>query len=155
MSRFDKYSGVTGGFRARLAADFAYTANNPDRTHADLDKVFAMGMNSTGQVVKFGTGGNTEFCGVMVLTSPKAAGDVVDIMTAGEIVELVDAEILAANVLAGGQRLYADLALGVVGQLTNAKAAGDYYVGRTAEINTTTGRARLIVRCQFVAEAGA
>lgn len=152
MSRYDKYDPKVGGFRARLAADFAYTASNPDYSHADLDKLFAMGINATGQVGKFGTGTFPQFCGVMILTKPFAAGDVVDIMTDGEIVELLDAEILPASTLAGGQALYADFSL-TTGQLAGAaqKAISDFYVGRTVEISST-GKARLVVRCSFNAE---
>jgi hypothetical protein len=144
MSRYDKYDGKSGGFRARLAADFAYTASNPDYAHVDLDKTFAVSLNSTGQVVKFGSG-NTNFVGVMILTKPKAAGDVVDVMTDGEIVELLDVEILSTDVLAGGVSLFADVSV-ADGKLAMTSAAGDYYVGKTVEISTT-GKARLVVRC--------
>ena len=149
MSRYDKYDPKVGGFRARLAADFAYTATNPDYAHADLDKLFAVGMNTTGQIGKAGVTGFVNFVGVMVLTKPKAAGDVVDIMTSGEIVELIDAEILAGDLLSGGQALYASPATTTTGQLTAVATAGNFYVGRTAEINSTTGRARLVVRSMF------
>ncbi len=90
----------------------------------------------------------------MILTRPRAAGDVVDLMTDGDIVDLVDAELLAASVLAAGKAFYADLSA-TTGQLVekSGKAAGDYYVGRTFEMNAATGKARLVVRCSFIAEA--
>jgi hypothetical protein len=152
MSRYDKYDPKTGGSRAYLAANFGYTGGVPDFKHADLGKLFAVGVNASGQVGKFGSAGFTGFAGVMILTRPKAAGDVVDYMTDGDIIDLVDAEILAADTLAAGQRLYADVST-TTGQLTAVKAAGDFYVGRTMEMLATG--ARLVVRCMFVAEAGA
>lgn len=146
MSRYDKYDPMTGGFRAPLAANFAYTASLPDKTHADLSKLFAVALNGSGQVVKFGSAA-TAFAGVMILTRPMAAGDIVDVMTDGEIVELVDAEILAADTLGTGQALFADVSL-ATGQLVGqSNAAGDFYVGRTVESQ------RLIVRCEFIARA--
>lgn len=146
MSRYDKYDGKTGGFRARLAADFAYTASNPDYLHVDLDKTFAAGLSTTGLVGKFGASFPT-FCGLLILTRPKAAGDVVDIMTAGEIVELLDAEILAADVLTAGTKLYADPAVNT-GVLTKV-ATANRSVGFTVELNATTGKSRLVVRCSI------
>lgn len=145
MSRYDKYEPYAGGFRAPLAADFAYTASNPDKNHADLSKLFAVAENASGQIVKFGSAA-TAFVGVMILTEPKSAGTPVDIMTDGQIVDLVDAEILAADTLAAGQALYADVST-ATGQLTSVSAAGDFYVGRTVEF--ASAMARLVVRCQF------
>lgn len=139
---------MDGGFRAPLAATFGYTAGNPDKAHVDLGKLFAVGMNSSGQITKYSSAAATAFCGVMILDEPKAAGEMIDVMTDGEIVDLVDAEILAADTLAAGQRLYADASV-TTGQLTAVKAAGDFYVGRTVALN------RLVVRCGFIAEAGA
>lgn len=145
MSRYDKYDPMVGGFRAPLAANFGYTSSLPDKNHADLNKLFAVALNASGQIVKFGSGA-TAFAGVMVLTRPMAAGDIVDVMTDGEIVDLADAEILAANTLGTGQALFADADV-ATGQLTSVSAAGDFYVGRTVEM--VNGLARLIVRCSF------
>ena len=144
MSRYDKYDPMTGGFRAPLLANFAYTASLPDRKHADLGKLFAVALDNTGKISKFGSGFPL-FAGVMILTSPMAAGDMVDVMTDGEITDLIDAEILAVNTLGPGQALYGDVSL-TTGQLTSVKAAGDFYVGRTVETS------RLIVRCSFNTE---
>jgi hypothetical protein len=141
LSRYDKYDPYSGGFRAPLAADFAFTASVPNKSHADLSKLFAVAENASGQIVKFGSGA-TNFAGIMILTEPMAAGSIVDVMTDGEIVDLVDAEILAADTLAAGQNLYADVST-ATGQLTSVSAAGDFYVGKTVELS------RLVVRCQF------
>lgn len=145
MSRYDKYDPMTGGFRAPLAADFGYTAGAPDKAHADLKKLFAVAENASGQIVKFGSGA-TNFVGVMILDQPWSAGTVIDVMTHGEIVDLVDAEILAADTLAAGQNLWADVSV-ATGQLTAVSATGDFKVGWTVEIT------RLIVRCNSIARA--
>jgi hypothetical protein len=145
VSRYDKYDPMSGGFRAPLAANVGYTASAPDKNHADLNKLFAVAENASGQIVKFGSAA-TAFAGVMILTRPMAAGDIVDVMTDGEIVELVDAEILAGDTLGAGQALFADVST-ATGQLAATSAAGDFYVGRTVELT------RLIVRCEFIARA--
>lgn len=153
MSRYDKYDPKVGGFRARLGVNFGYTASLPDFKHADLSKVFAAGMNGSGQISKFGSGAYTTFVGLLILTRPKAAGDVVDVMTAGEIVDLVDAELVAADTLAAGQRLYANPAV-ATGELTTVSAAMKP-VGFTVELEAATGRARLVVRCGIGSGTGA
>lgn len=140
MSRYDKYDPMSGGFRAPLLANWGYTSSMPDRNHADLSKIFAMGVNNAGKVLKFDNA-TTKFCGVMILTLPKAAGDIVDIMTDGEIVEMVDAEIKGADTLGSGTMLYADTSV-TTGLLTTTSAAM-IPVGFTIETQ------RLIVRCDL------
>ena len=146
LSRYDKYDPYDGGFRAPLAATFGYTAGNPDKTHVDLGKLFAAGVNASGQVTKFTSAAATAFIGVFIIDEPKAAGDMIDVMTDGDIVDLLDAEILAADTLAAANRLYADCSV-TTGQLTNTKATGDFYVGRMMSVS------RLVVRCNFTGEA--
>jgi hypothetical protein len=148
MSRYDKYDPYSGGFRAVLAADFGYTAGKPDRAHADLGKLFAVGVSTSGLLGKFDSVTTfTNFVGVMILTSPKAAGDTVDVITSGEITELVDAEIKTADTLAAGQNLYADTTAASAGKLTTT-ATAMRKVGFTLELNATSGKARLVVRVQ-------
>lgn len=83
-ARYDKVDPISGGFRAPLAADWA---------KADEGVVTGVSLNSDGRVVK-GTAGNSGFVGVLVVdrspgTSPhKVAGDIVDVMTHGEIVDV-------------------------------------------------------------------
>ena len=77
MARYDKYDGTTGGFRAKLAADFTTVAN--------LNKAFGVGLDTNGRVVI--AAGTTGIRGVLILTKKKYAGDVVDVMTAGEVIE--------------------------------------------------------------------
>jgi len=79
MSRYDKYQPESGGFRARLAAAWAAADGTP----------VAVGLDVNGRVVP--GAGNTGIIGVVVLVgNHKAAGDVVDVMTSGEIVEVGD-----------------------------------------------------------------
>lgn len=89
MSRYDKYDPVSGGFRAPLAANFGYTSGKPDYAHTDLNRVKVVCLNTSGQVVIGFTNTTDRPVGVLVLTTPKAAGEIVDVMTAGEIVEFL------------------------------------------------------------------
>lgn len=76
MARYDKYDPKVGGFRAALAADYLL---------ANVEKVLAVGLDSSGRVVV--GAGQTGVVGVLVLTKARKAGEVVDVMTAGEIVD--------------------------------------------------------------------
>jgi hypothetical protein len=148
MSNYDKYDPYSGGSRAALAADFGYTAGKPDRAHADLRKLFAVALNGSGLLVKYGVGA-LNFVGVLVLTTPKAAGDTVDYMTAGDITDVLDAEI--NGTLTAGSPVYAAPGgTGVtIGIPAVTSAVGAYYIGRIHELNAVSGRARLVVRTSF------
>jgi len=141
MSRYDKYDPMVGGFRAPLAANFGYTSSLPDKAHADLSKVHAVGLSTAGLIGKFATA-FPKFCGLLILTRPMAAGDIVDVMTDGEIVDLVDGEIKGADTLGPGTALFADTTGGGTNLLTTTSAAM-IPVGFTVEIS------RLIVRCDL------
>jgi len=82
LARFDKYDPYSGGFRAALAADFGTLANG-----ADLGKIWAVALNSSGKVIK--AVASLDTVGLMILTMEKYAGEVVDIMTHGEIVDIL------------------------------------------------------------------
>ncbi len=118
MARIDKYDPVGGGFRAPLAANHAATsAGNP----------VAVGLDVNGRVVD--GAGNSGILGVLVLTREKVAGDVVDVMTDGEVVEFVG--------VAGTVYTAAD-AGGVIAAI--AVGAGRTRIGHTVEAT------RLVVR---------
>jgi hypothetical protein len=121
MARYDKVEPLSGSFRALLNADWL---------DADLNKVCPVSLNTTGKVVK-GTAGQTGFVGVLCLTKKRYAGDVVDVMQDGEIVELT-------GLVAGDE--YWALADG--SGVTATQATGLSKVGWTVEAS------RLIVRCQ-------
>lgn len=80
MARYDKYDPKVGGFRAPLAADF-----DPDL----LEHVVAVGLDTDGMVLTNGpsNAGTTGLIGCIILTKARKAGDIVDVMTSGEINE--------------------------------------------------------------------
>ena len=113
---YDKYDPLSGGFRAPLAAAVAAV---------DVNKVFACSLDANGRVVR-GTAGNSGFVGVFVAHRVMAIGEVVDVMTDGEIVDV------PALVAGTKYRATAAGALGTVGT--------DPIVGWTVEAD------RLVVR---------
>jgi hypothetical protein len=125
MARIDKYDFNDGGFRAPLAADRAKlnglvtTATGP----------LGVGLDSSGRVVL--GAGNTGVVGVLVLTEDKKAGDVVDVMTDGEITDCGGT---------AGTIYTADTTTGVIG--TTAADATHTRVGHTVEAGRLVVRAR-------------
>lgn len=123
MARYDKYEPFGGGFRAPLAADFPT---------ADHGKIFGVGLNASGQVVK--GAGVTGILGLLILTSRKRATEIVDVMTNGEIVEAA---------LTAGTVYFADATTGVLG----ATGTGKTRSGFTVEAD------RLVVRVAGIVAA--
>lgn len=117
MANYDKYDPKAGGFRAALAADWPKT---------DAKTVFGVGLNASGQIVK--GNGNTGVVGVLILTKDQEAGDVVDIMTSGEIVSFEGDP---------GTAYYADP---TSGEVSSTGGEGTYRVGHTVRGD------RLVVR---------
>lgn len=136
--RYDKYNPISGGFRAKLNADLTFDG-------AGCSGVKVVSLNASGKVV-IGTGGQSGFVGVLLKNVPITpslgsiagtvnaavpiggkAGDVVDIMTAGEIVDVPG--------LAAGTRYFAKSD----GTLSSTASDGPY-VGFTVEAT------RLVVR---------
>lgn len=128
MARYDKYDPVAGGFRAPMG--FAAVAS-------DLNVPWAVGLNASGQVVK----GTDPIRGILILTKTKAIGEIVDVMTHGEIVEcgggLTGATALAAGITVRG--------VAATGILQAAGGAGTKPVGVTVE-GGTVPNTRLVVR---------
>lgn len=124
--RYDKYEPKGGGFRAPLAANFVA---------ANLNVGFGVGHDANGRLV-IGAG-VTGIRGVLILTKAMSAGDIVDAMTDGEIVEFPGV---------AGTNYFMDGITGVIvagtgaNTLTPPVAAGSKYVGHTVEAT------RLIVR---------
>jgi hypothetical protein len=111
VARFDKYEPHVGGFRARLAANWLL---------ADVAVLIAVGLDANGRVVK--GAGNAGCLGVVALGKVRQAGDQIDTMTFGEIVD-------CAGLTAGT----------------------DYYVsaaGAITDVPMATGVNRLVVRWQ-------
>ena len=120
MARIDKYNPYGGGFRAPLAADWPSD---------DLGKPYAVGINSSGQVVK--GAGQSGVTGVLVLTKAYKAGTVVDVMTDGELIEFAPtATVPGAGYGAAGTAYFASTSTGVI---STTGTAGAHKVGHTAE----------------------
>lgn len=148
MARYDKYDPISGGFRAPLAANLTLTNGEFGPK--------AVSLNASGRVV-IGTAGTSGLCGVLVKNAARTpwtastagpqgtpnaatpigcmAGDVVDIMTSGEIVDLTATGGNGITGLAAGVAVYTTAA----GDLTNV-ATGNTKVGYIVEAN------RMIVR---------
>jgi hypothetical protein len=143
MARYDKYNPISGGFRAKLNADLTLTSGT---------FFGAVSLNASGLVVA-GTAGQSGLVGVVVKNAahqPNAArfpttlqgdpvayapigamaGDVVDVMTSGEIVDLDTAVFVA------GTKFYAQSS----GAITATGGTGRVLIGWTVEAG------RLIVR---------
>lgn len=124
MARYDKYDPNVGGFRGPLAADLTATekTGNGNPLAAGLDVNGRVVVGATAAASTSGT------VGLICTTRDMKAGDIVDVMTAGEVVEMT-------GTVAGTR--YALLANGTVG----AGGAGLLNIGWTVEAT------RLVVRC--------
>lgn len=144
MAKYDKYEPIAGGFRALLGAALTLTDGG-------IGPV-GMSLNASGRAV-VGSGGQSGLVGVMVKNvargpvgpwgtslsggtpNPHApvgaqAGDVVDIMTNGEIVDLDPTDFPA------GSKVYA----APDGTVSTTGGAGSIQIGHTVEAG------RLVVR---------
>lgn len=142
MSRYDKYDPVSGGFRAPLAA--AWTATSGPSSATDLNRILVVGLNSSGQVIKATTALLAR--GILILTQAKAAGDVVDVMTDGEVVELAAADLQAATTPVAGTEYIFEATASRLAAEAGAPTAGTnfYRVGHTVENTRLVVRARLM-----------
>lgn len=118
MARIDKYDPVSGGHRAPLHAA---------RTGAAAP--IGVGLNSSGRVVA--GGGQTGIIGVLCKPDDAVAGEIIDIMQFGELVEF-DGD--------AGTVYYADNTTGVI---SDTGGVGTTRVGHTVEAT------RLVVRVQI------
>lgn len=133
MARYDKYNPKVGGYRAPLAADF-----DP----ANLERCLGVGHDANGRVV-IGAGANGRLKGVLVLTKARKAGDIVDVMTDGEIVEFGPSDA-ASTPGVDFATAGADYFAAANGEVT--ETVGGTYVG-----HVVAGGQRLIVRFGRVA----
>ena len=148
MARYDKYDPVVSGFRAPLAANLTLNsvANAGGVQGPGGIGPVGVSLDANGRVV-VGGGGQTGIIGVLVKNMPMGAiagsaqlagilaapagamaGDIVDVMTNGEIVDITG--------LAAGTEYYADATTGAL----TTTATGNHYVGFTVEAT------RLVVR---------
>lgn len=124
MARYDKYDPISGGFRAPLAADWA---DNQKATP------FAVVLDGSGRVVKVAAADTA--LGVLVIDSAKSAGDIVDVMTSGEIVDV-------AGLAAG--TVYFSKADATLETVVPGAGVNKVKIGHTVEAT------RLVVRVQKV-----
>lgn len=122
MGRYDKYDPVSGGFRAPLGADYAGS-----------ETPVGVGLNANGRVVV--GGGQTGVVGLLVKVRDANAGDIVDVMTDGEIVEFGGV---------AGTVYYVDATNGALS--TSADAGGAAGSGAGHRIGHTVEADRLVVR---------
>lgn len=122
--RFDKVEPMGGSFRAALAA--AIVAD-------DVGKVFGVSINSSGRAVLGGSVASA-IKGVICAVKPMAIGDIIDVMTDGEITNFTDN---AGAAVAAGADHFAAIATGVV---SVTSTSSPQYVGHTVEAG------RLVVR---------
>lgn len=125
MARYDKYEPLGGGFRAPLAADWAGALGTPVGVGLDANGRAVPGAGQTGVLGVVVVDGQVKSDGTRF--NLKKAGDIVDVMTDGEIVDCTG--------LAAGTVYYAAAADGAI-STTNTGVR----IGATSEAQ------RLIVR---------
>lgn len=118
MPRYDKYDPYSGGFRAPAALAVS---------REDKNVLTGAGLDDAGRVIRNGSG-SLDATGVVIAHDAKNPGDILDIMTSGEIVEMED--------LNPGTSYYVQ-ADGSIGDEPT-----ELYVGHTVEAT------RLVVRFQ-------
>ena len=141
MSRYDKYNPVSGGFRVPLNA--AWTATSGPTSATDLNRILVVGVNGSGRAVKATTVALAS--GILILTGAKAAGDVVDIMTHGEVVEISGTDMESGTAPTAGQKLWFNATASRLTSTAPAAGVAGFYVGQIIEVG------RLVVRCQNLA----
>jgi hypothetical protein len=136
FGRYDKYDGMVGGFRAPLNAAMSATGD-------DVGKLQAVSINTSGRVV-IGGAAETAIIGLICPVKVMAAGDIIDVMTHGEIVDCVKT---GGTAWATGDIVYAHGTTGGVGVVDAASANGKV-VGKVVEGPSPSGLGvRIVVRC--------
>lgn len=137
MSRYDKYDPKDGGFRAPLNA--AWTATSGPSSVTDLNRILVVALNGTGKIIKATTA--LMAVGIVIVTKAMAAGEIVDVMTDGEIAELDLNDLQAATAPVAGTKYYLDTtAARLVANAAPTAGTNYFYVGTTVEAT------RLVVR---------
>lgn len=129
MARFDKYDPVSGGFRCKLNAAIAAV---------DVGKVYAVAVNGSNRVIRTGIGATADIAGVICAVRPMDAGEAVDVMTAGEIVEMAET---AGTALTAGAKVYGHTDGTVDDTATTSK-----YLGQVVEDGSVTTSKRVVIR---------
>jgi hypothetical protein len=129
MARIDKYDPHVGGFRARLAADWLI---------GDIGAIIGVSLDANGRIVK--GAGSQGIVGICVLQNfnRTKAGDQVDVMTDGELVE-----VTGLTGQGPGKKMYMTAA-GVISATVLGAGLNGYKLGQMVETD------RLVVRFQEV-----
>jgi hypothetical protein len=127
MSRFDKYDGKVGGFRAPLNAA---TTVGADAAGGDRGRVIPVGLNGSGKVIK--NPGVGKILGVICPVRDMFANEPVDVMTDGEI---ADFTLPGGGAAAAGTAYYGTGTTSAVGTTATGTPLG-----------TTVEATRLVVR---------
>jgi hypothetical protein len=138
MSRYDKYDPVSGGFRA--PSNFAWTATSGPASVTDLGRIIVVALNGSGRVIKATTA--VSAVGVVIANGPVAVGDILDVMTSGEIVELAAVDLQSGSP-AAGTKYYFDATASRLATTAPVAAAIGFYVGTTVEATRLVVRAGL------------
>lgn len=125
MARIDKYDPHVGGFRARLAANWLT---------GDVGAIIGVSLDANGRVVK--GAGTQGIVGVCVLQKAYQAGDQVDVMTDGELVE-----VTGLTGQGPGKKMYMTAA-GAISATAPGAGVNGYKLGQIVESD------RLVVRFQ-------
>lgn len=142
IARFDKYDGKSGGFRATLAVALADDLVTP--ANSRIKKPLGVGIDANGKVVLAAS--DSGIIGVICADSAKAIGDPIDVMTAGEIVDLDPAAFVV------GDTYYAASATGLL-TTTNTGTRVGFVVADQSTTNVASVLGRLIVRARELAVA--
>lgn len=138
MSRYDKYNPVSAGFRAPLG--IALNATSGPAGVTDLNRILVVELNASGRIIK-ATSAVTAV-GIIIATKPMVIGDVIDVMTSGEVVEVDGNDVQGGVAPAAGERFFFDATASRLAKVAAPTAGTNYFlVGRTVEAT------RLIVRC--------
>lgn len=129
MSRYDKYNGVCGGFRAPLAA--AWNATTGPASVTDLGRILCIALNGSGQIIKAASAAACR--GVVIVNQASIAGDVVDVMTAGQIVEVDGNDFQSGSVPAAGALVFYDTAASRLTTTPPTTATVSFQVGTMVE----------------------
>ncbi len=133
--RYDKYDPKDGGFRAALRIDMDATPGGV----GDADAGVGVSLDANGRVVPCGHANDQSgFVGVVCFTRDMKAGDIVDVMTDGEIVEFDGV---------AGTRYAVTVATGAIVAQTIPLVATQVYIGHTVEAG------RLVVRTERAAKS--
>jgi hypothetical protein len=139
LSRYDKYDPKDGGFRAPLNA--AWTATSGPGGVTDLFRITGVQMNGSGRLVRATSA--ILAVGIVVIHRAMAAGDIADVMTDGEVVELDGADLQSGVAPVAGTKYYLDVTAGRLTATAPGAGVNAFYVGHTVEATRLVVRAGL------------